>query len=134
MRIIPSSSLAKSLMEFDSKIFTQQVLISGVSINAQKVVPGDLFIAFAGANTHGISYLEQAISNGAVAVLSDKKIEASIPSFIHPKPRELVGAISAWFYGHPFERLKAIGITGTNGKTTTANLVKQIWQLNSIKS
>ena len=134
MRIIPGSSLAKSLMEFDSKIFNQQVVISGVSINAQKVVPGDLFIAFAGANTHGISYLEQAISNGAVAVLSDKKIEASIPSFIHPKPREIVGAISAWLYGHPFESLKAVGITGTNGKTTTANLVKQIWQLNSIKS
>jgi UDP-N-acetylmuramoyl-L-alanyl-D-glutamate--2,6-diaminopimelate ligase len=134
MRIIPGSSLAKSLMEFDSKIFNQQVVISGVSINAQKVVPGDLFIAFAGANTHGISYLEQAISNGAVAVLSDKKIEASIPSFIHPKPREIVGTISAWLYGHPFESLKAIGITGTNGKTTTANLVKQIWQLNSIKS
>ena len=134
MRIIPGLSLAKSLMEFDSKIFNQQVVISGVSINAQKVVPGDLFIAFAGANTHGISYLEQAISNGAVAVLSDKKIEASIPSFIHPKPREIVGAISAWLYGHPFESLKAVGITGTNGKTTTANLVKQIWQLNSIKS
>ncbi len=134
MRIIPGSSLAKSLMEFDSKIFNKQVVISGVSINAQKVVPGDLFIAFAGANTHGISYLEQAISNGAVAVLSDKKIEASIPSFIHPKPREIVGAISAWLYGHPFESLKAVGITGTNGKTTTANLVKQIWQLNSIKS
>jgi len=134
MRIIPASPLAKSLMEFDSTIFTQQVVISGVSINAQKVVPGDLFIAFAGANTHGISYLEQAISNGAVAVLSDKKIEASIPSFLHSKPREIVGAISAWLYGHPFESLKAIGITGTNGKTTTANLVKQIWQLNSIKS
>ena len=134
MRIIPGLSLAKSLMEFDSKIFNQQVVISGVSINAQKVVPGDLFIAFAGANTHGISYLEQAISNGAVAVLSDKKIEASIPSFIHPKPREIVGTISAWLYGHPFESLKAVGITGTNGKTTTANLVKQIWQLNSIKS
>ena len=134
MRIIPGISLAKSLIDFDSTIFTQDVVISGVSINAQKVVPGDLFIAFAGANTHGISYLEQAISNGAVAVLSDKKIETSIPSFIHPKPREIVGSISAWLYGNPFKSLKAIGITGTNGKTTTANLVKQIWQLNSIKS
>ena len=134
MRIIPGLSLAKSLIDFDSTIFTQDVVISGVSINAQKVVPGDLFIAFAGANTHGISYLELAISNGAVAVLSDKKIETSIPSFMHPKPREIVGSISAWLYGNPFKSLKAIGITGTNGKTTTANLVKQIWQLNSIKS
>jgi UDP-N-acetylmuramoyl-L-alanyl-D-glutamate--2,6-diaminopimelate ligase len=134
MRIIPSTSLAKSLMEFDSTIFTQQVVIRGVSINAQKVLPGDLFIAFAGAKTHGISYLQQAISNGAVAVLSDKKIETTISSFTHPNPREIVGAISAWFYGHPFEKVKAIGITGTNGKTTTTNLVKQIWQLNSIKS
>ena len=134
MRIIPSTSMAKSLMEFNSTIFTQDVVISGVSINAQKVIPGDLFIAFAGANTHGISYLEQAISNGAVAVLSDKQIVTSIPSFIYPNPREIVGSISAWLYGHPFKSLKAIGITGTNGKTTTANLVKQIWQLNSIKS
>jgi UDP-N-acetylmuramoyl-L-alanyl-D-glutamate--2,6-diaminopimelate ligase len=53
---------------------------------------------------------------------------------MHPKPREIVGSISAWLYGNPFKSLKAIGITGTNGKTTTANLVKQIWQLNSIKS
>jgi UDP-N-acetylmuramoyl-L-alanyl-D-glutamate--2,6-diaminopimelate ligase len=134
MRIIPSSTPKKSLMDFDPKIFDQQVLISGVSINAQKVVPGDLFIAFAGANTHGISYLDQAIRNGAVAVLSDKKIEGSIPSFIHPRPREIIGAIAAWLYGHPFESMKAVGITGTNGKTTTANLVKQIWQQNSIKS
>ena len=134
MRIIPGTPLAKSLLEFDSKIFDQPVVISGVSINAQKVVPGDLFIAFAGANTHGVSYLEQAISNGAVAVLSDQKIKSSIPAFIHPKPREIVGPISAWLHGHPFESMKAIGITGTNGKTTTANLVKQIWQLNSIKS
>jgi UDP-N-acetylmuramoyl-L-alanyl-D-glutamate--2,6-diaminopimelate ligase len=134
MKIRPKMSFEKSLAEFDSNIFNKSVAISGVSINAQNVLPGDLFIAFAGATTHGITYLEQAIKNGAAAVLSDHTVQTTIPSFIHPHPRSLVGPISSWLYGRPFESLTAVGITGTNGKTTTANLVKQFWQLNSIKA
>lgn len=134
MRIIPSKSIKKDLSEFDSKIFDKKVFITGVAINAQKVLPGDLFIAFAGAKSHGIFHLEQAIKNGAVAVISDQKVSTVIPSFIHTSPREIIGPISAWLHENPFKKLKVVGITGTNGKTTTANLVQQIWQLNSIKS
>ena len=134
MKIRPQAVFNKSLAEFDSKIFDKAVTISGVSINAQNVSPGDLFIAFAGATTHGISYLEQAIANGAVAVLSDQTVQTTIPTFIHPQPRSLIGPISSWLYAKPFESLTALGLTGTNGKTTTANLVKQLWQLNSISS
>ena len=134
MKIRPQAVFNKSLAEFDSKIFDKAVTISGVSINAQNVSPGDLFIAFAGATTHGISYLEQAIANGAVAVLSDQTVQATIPTFTHPQPRSLIGPISSWLYAKPFESLTTLGVTGTNGKTTTANLVKQLWQLNSISS
>ena len=66
--------------------------------------------------------------------VSDKKIEGSIPSFIHPKPREIVGAISAWLYGHPFESMKAIGITGTNGKTTITTLLFDLFKIAGFKT
>ncbi|MBM3698320.1 MAG: UDP-N-acetylmuramoyl-L-alanyl-D-glutamate--2,6-diaminopimelate ligase [Actinobacteria bacterium] len=130
----PNTVNKKSLTEFNPKIFNKSVEITGVSINAQKVIPGDLFIAFAGAKTHGIKYLDQAIKNGAVAVLSDQEVQADIPLFTHPEPRVLVGPISAWLYSQPFNSLTALGITGTNGKTTTVNLINQMWQFNSIKS
>ncbi|MFM8672891.1 MAG: Mur ligase domain-containing protein, partial [Candidatus Nanopelagicus sp.] len=121
----PNTVNKKSLTDFNPKIFNKSVEITGVSINAQKVLPGDLFVALAGAKTHGIKYLDQAIKNGAVAVLSDQEIQADIPLFTHPEPRLLVGPISAWLYSQPFNSLTALGITGTNGKTTTVNLINQ---------
>jgi UDP-N-acetylmuramoyl-L-alanyl-D-glutamate--2,6-diaminopimelate ligase len=81
-----------------------------------------------------MKFIDQAISNGAVAVLSDRKIDCSIPVFIDQTPRNLVGPISDWFYNNPFSQLVAVGVTGTNGKTTTTNLVKQLWDLNGIHS
>lgn len=123
---------AKNLADFNPSIFTQDILITGVKLNAQSVQPGDLFIALPGAKTHGLNFAHLAIKNGAVAILSDKSQQAAeikVPYFVAPNPRELVGEISAWLYNSPFKSLIAVGITGTNGKTTTSNLVKQMWQL-----
>ena len=134
MSIRPTKLDKKALSSFDQKLFDTNVEISGVSINAAKVKSGDLFIALPGAKTHGMNFIDQAISNGAVAVLSDRKIDCSIPVFVDQFPRNLVGAISNWLYNNPFSQLVAVGITGTNGKTTTSNLVKQLWDLNNINS
>ena len=134
MTLRPAKVDGKTLSSFDPKLFNSDVVITGVSINASEVKSGDLFIALPGTKTHGMNFIDQAISNGAVAVLSDRKIESKIPVFIDPSPRNLVGAISDWVYNKPFSRLVAAGITGTNGKTTTSNLVKQLWELNNINS
>ena len=130
----PLKKITKSLLDFDSGIFDTAIKISGVVINADQVKAGDLFIALPGAKTHGANFINKAIANGAVAVLSDKKLAVSIPSFTHDMPREVVGLISAWFYELPFSKLTAVGITGTNGKTTTANLLKQFWDLSGHKA
>ena len=129
MNIRPVAEAKRALIDFDAKIFNTDIKISGVAINAKEVKAGDLFIALPGAKTHGANFVAQAIANGAVAVLSEKKLEVAIPSFIHHAPRELVGLLSSWLYDQPFSKLSAVGITGTNGKTTTTNLLKQLWQL-----
>ena len=134
MSIRPGKLDKKALSNFDQKLFNTGVEVSGVSINAAEVKSGDLFIALPGAKTHGMNFIDEAISNGAVAVLSDRKIDCSIPVFVDQAPRDLVGPISDWLYNKPFSKLVAVGITGTNGKTTTANLVKQLWDLNNINS
>lgn len=128
---------AKNLIDLNPLVFTKDILITGVSINAQSIRPGDLFIALPGVKTHGLNFANTAIDNGAVAILSDQSqqpVDIKVPYFAIPNPRELVGEISAWVNNSPFSSLIAVGITGTNGKTTTANLVKQLWQLAGLSS
>jgi len=124
----------KILSEYDSKIFNKDIMVNGLSIDSNKIEKGFLFIALAGSKTHGLNHLETAIRNGAVAVLSDKEVDSSIPSFVCPNPRELVGEIAAWFFDYPFKKLTSVGITGTNGKTTSTSFIKQIWDINKIDS
>jgi UDP-N-acetylmuramoyl-L-alanyl-D-glutamate--2,6-diaminopimelate ligase len=128
------SNFKKNLAGFDPGVFTAKVEVGGISINSEQVKNGDLFIALPGIKTHGSKFLQKAINNGAAAVLSDISLACSIPSFVHSTPRELVGPLSAWFFESPFDQLKAVGITGTNGKTTTADLIKQLWDLNDLST
>ena len=125
---------AKNLMDFDPQLFPTELFITGISLSAQSIKPGDLFIALPGAKNHGLDFLDIAIKNGAVAVLADRVLACEIPIFKQENPRQIVGALAAWFNDLPFNSLTAVGITGTNGKTTSANLVKQLWQLSGFTS
>lgn len=106
------------------------VAISGVTLRAQDVRPGDLFAALPGATTHGARYAAAALERGAVAVLTDAAglgelgAAVGLPTLVHPNPRGVLGGLAATVYGNPSQRLTMVGITGTSGKTTTTYLVE----------
>ncbi|WP_442860906.1 UDP-N-acetylmuramoyl-L-alanyl-D-glutamate--2,6-diaminopimelate ligase [Amycolatopsis sp. CA-230715] len=107
------------------------VAVTGATLRAQQVLPGDLFAALPGARAHGADFAAGAIASGAAAVLTDEAgahrpalADAGIPVLVHPDPRGVLGAVAAWIYGEPSLELSVLGVTGTSGKTTTAYLIE----------
>jgi len=103
--------------------------ISGLDYNSRRVEPGFVFIAMRGESSDGNRYIDAALKKGAVAVVTDSKSEPrreNVPWAVIPNGRRALSHMSANFYGHPAEKLKIIGITGTNGKTTTTFLCESI--------
>lgn len=132
----PINSPSKSLFElaqFLSIDCLQDREFTGLSSNTEFLQPGDLFIALPGSKTHGATHLDRAIEKGAIAVLTDLAgsylIGDRLPILIHDQVRMVSADVAAWFYGRPFSSISSFGITGTNGKTTTASLLHQLWVL-----
>jgi UDP-N-acetylmuramoyl-L-alanyl-D-glutamate--2,6-diaminopimelate ligase len=103
--------------------------VSGVTLASDAVRPGDLYAALPGARTHGARYAADAAARGATAVLTDPSGEelaraTGLPVCVVPDPRSLLGSVAGRVYGSPSDHLAVLGITGTNGKTTTAFLVE----------
>ncbi len=105
------------------------VEVAGVTQDSRRVRPGDLYAAVPGSAAHGASFVASAVRAGAVAVLTDPAGAAAaagsdVPVFVVPDVRAVLGPLSAEIYGHPAEELVLLGVTGTNGKTTTAYLIE----------
>lgn len=104
------------------------VRITGISLRSSAVQPGDLYAALPGARTHGARFAADAVSAGAVAVLTDSAARAQletcgVPVLVAENPRQLLGALSAQVYGDPASAVTVIGVTGTAGKTSTTQLL-----------
>jgi UDP-N-acetylmuramoyl-L-alanyl-D-glutamate--2,6-diaminopimelate ligase len=106
------------------------VEVTGVTLSSQDVLAGDLYAALPGANTHGARYAAGAAAAGAVAVLTDQAGErvlaeegVDLPRVVVEDPRGVVGTVAREVYGTAEPALRLVGVTGTNGKTTTAYLV-----------
>ncbi|MEO2082824.1 MAG: Mur ligase domain-containing protein, partial [Desulfurobacteriaceae bacterium] len=113
--------LRKAGIEWNGK----DVEVTSVTEDSRKVVPGAVFFALKGFSTDGNLFVNEAIKKGAVAVVTDstdtfKKLSDRIPVILSREARKILSRVSAAFYGNPEKELKVIGITGTNGKTTTA--------------
>jgi len=112
-----------------------KLFISGLSVNSKSTSQGDLFIALQGTNENGHSYITDAINSGAAAVITDKSYteNTEIPIIKVENSRKALSIISSKFYDNPSRSMTIIGITGTNGKTTTAFLVKSILENANLK-
>ena len=106
------------------------IRITGVTLRSQDVRDCDLFAALPGASSHGARHAREAVSRGAAAILTDAAgvaelgRDVDVPVLVHPAPRSVLGEVAATVYGHPSEKLRVIGVTGTSGKTTTTYLVE----------
>jgi len=114
-------------------VVVPDIRITGVTLRGQDAQRGDLFAALPGASSHGARFVGEAVARGAATVLTDaagaKLIggdggDLAVPVLIHPDPRSVLGDLAAAVYGHPSEKLRIIGVTGTSGKTTTTYLVE----------
>lgn len=102
--------------------------ISGISFNSQEVLPGHLFVAIRGFRQDGHSFVPEAVSKGARAVLVQSWQEGlkEITQIAVPDTRRALARVSCQFYDHPSHRIRVVGITGTNGKTTTSFLSEAV--------
>ena len=106
-----------------------EMTVTGITISSERVLSGDLYVAPAGARSHGASYAVQAVSSGARAVLTDPAGAdicdgLDVPVLVVERPRAVVGELAARVYGRPAARLKLVAVTGTQGKTTTTRLAE----------
>jgi UDP-N-acetylmuramoyl-L-alanyl-D-glutamate--2,6-diaminopimelate ligase len=105
---------------------------TGITVASGDAAPGDVFVALAGAHAHGASFTAQAVAAGAVAVVTDAagaevvaglEPAVTVPGLVTADPRALAGDLAAWLHDHPGRRMTTVGITGSNGKTTTSYFV-----------
>jgi UDP-N-acetylmuramoyl-L-alanyl-D-glutamate--2,6-diaminopimelate ligase len=112
----------------------EDVAVTGVEYDSRRVTPGSLFVAMRGETTDGNRYIEQALARGAAAIVTDSAaaydatadgpLEVALAEV--PHGRRALATIAANVFGHPEQKIRLSGVTGTNGKTTTAYLLEQL--------
>jgi len=105
--------------------------VTGATLDSRRVASGDLYAALPGAHAHGADFAAQAAAGGAVVALTDpagaqRVAAAGLPALVVDDPRAVLGDLAAAVHGHPGDALTTFGITGTNGKTTTAYLLEGV--------
>ncbi|WP_405057861.1 UDP-N-acetylmuramoyl-L-alanyl-D-glutamate--2,6-diaminopimelate ligase [Kribbella sp. NBC_01505] len=124
-------ALADLALIIGAKAPDPAVQVTGVTLDSRSVFPGDLYAALPGAVTHGAAFVAKAKEAGAAAILTDptgaeRAQETGLPVLVIDRPREVLGAVASRVYGEPTSQLRLLGITGTNGKTTTSFLLDAV--------
>jgi UDP-N-acetylmuramoyl-L-alanyl-D-glutamate--2,6-diaminopimelate ligase len=105
-------------------------MVRGIQWDSRRVEPGDLFVALLGQRQDGNLFLADALRRGAVAVVTSRAslVPPGVPALVHPAPGSILAQVSARLYDFPARAVRCLGITGTNGKTTTTLLTAHLLQ------
>lgn len=109
-----------------------RVEVKGIHFDSRKVEKGDLFVAQRGANVDGHAYIDKAVANGALVVVCEEMPEQVVEGVIYVRTKDssdALGVMASNFNGNPSRMMKLVGVTGTNGKTTTATLLYELLRL-----
>ncbi|MFK9092328.1 UDP-N-acetylmuramoyl-L-alanyl-D-glutamate--2,6-diaminopimelate ligase [Bacillus salipaludis] len=101
--------------------------ITSIENDNRKVQKGSLFICIKGYTVDGHNFAESAVNNGAVAIIAERPLDLDVPVIVVNDTTRVMAVLADAFYGQPTKKLRLIGITGTNGKTTTSHLIEKIF-------
>ncbi len=102
------------------------VEITGLAYDSRDVAPGDLFFCVSGFRSDGHEFAAEAVRAGAAALVVERRLDLGVPEVLVESARATMAPAAASFYGDPARELRVVGVTGTNGKTTTAYLVRAL--------
>lgn len=120
-------NLENLIKNLEAKVIGETNLdILDITYNSKKVKKGYLFVCLCGENSDGHDFAKDAERNGAAAILCEKQVQVNIPQIVVSSTRKALSKVFSCFYDNPQNKLKIIGLTGTNGKTTTSFLIKSI--------
>ena len=128
------AGLARAARELLLEDPAVDVTITGVAYDSRAVSPGDLFFCVPGARSDGHEFASAAVAAGAAALCVERATGAGVPEIRVSDSRTAMARLSAAFYGYPANNLTLIGVTGTNGKTTTAYLLESILRVDGYRT
>lgn len=104
-----------------------ETFIEGIAFSSKKIKKNNLFVCITGHRHDGHNFIDEAIANGAIAIVAERPIDAPIPVIYCRDTKIALAELAATFYDEPSKRLRVHGVTGTNGKTTTTSLAYQLF-------
>ncbi|MDE5548244.1 MAG: UDP-N-acetylmuramoyl-L-alanyl-D-glutamate--2,6-diaminopimelate ligase, partial [Clostridia bacterium] len=118
--------LSELAQELTGASITGDANITGLCTDSRVAGEGDLFFCFGGTHVDSHAFAYEAEERGCAAIVCERDIPVSVPKLIVKDGREAMARLCAAFYGHPEKKLKIVGVTGTNGKTTVTHMFYNI--------